>query len=196
MNSQAAAATSVPPAAPRQTTWEIDPVHSTAQFSVKHMMVSTVRGHFRKVSGTVQLDERDLTRSRVEVEIEASSVDTGEAKRDAHLRSADFFDAEKFPKIAFRSSRIDRAGEGFSLQGELTMHGQTRPVTLSVEPLAPVTKDPYGRVLRGTSATARLNRKEWGLGWNAVLETGGVLVGEEVRLQIDVELVARSPATP
>jgi polyisoprenoid-binding protein YceI len=173
--------------------WEIDSAHTSAQFSVKHLMVSTVRGHFRKVTGTVVFDDADLTRSSVQVEIDASSLETGEPKRDGHLRSADFFDVEKFPKLTFRSTRIARAGSEFTVTGDLTMHGVTRPVTLTAEaPSAPM-KDPYGRVVRGVSATGKLNRKDWDLGWNAALETGGVLVGEEVKLQIDAELVAKAP---
>jgi len=176
--------------------WDIDTAHTSAQFSVKHLMVSTVRGHFRKVTGTVLLDEADLTRSRVQVEIDAASLETGEPKRDGHLRSADFFDVEKFPKLSFRSTRIERKGSEFSMTGELTMHGTTRPVTLTVDSVSSPMKDPYGRLVRGISAAGKLNRKDWGLGWNAALETGGVLVGEEVKLQIDAELVAKASAQP
>jgi len=154
-------------------------------------MVSTVRGEFSKVNGTVVLEEADPVRSRLEVEIDAASLDTGEPKRDAHLRSPDFFDVEKFPKLTFRSTRIERAGDDFALTGDLTMHGVTRPVTLSVE-LSAAVKDPYGRVVRGVSATGKLNRKDWGLGWNAVLEAGGVVIGEDVKLQIDAEFVAKT----
>jgi polyisoprenoid-binding protein YceI len=183
-----------PVAVPGTTEWEIDTAHTAAQFSVKHLMVSTVRGQFRKVTGTVSLDEAELTRSRVEVEIDAASLETGEPKRDGHLRSADFFDAEKFPKLTFRSTRIERAGNEFTLTGDLTLHGVTRPISLTVESLSAAMKDPYGRLVRGISATGKLNRKDWGLGWNAVLETGGVLVGTEVKLQIDAELLAKAPA--
>ena len=154
-------------------------------------MVSTVRGQFRKVTGRVLLDEAQLTRSRIEVEIDASSLVTGEPKRDDHLRSADFFDVEKYPKLTFRSTHIEGRGEEFVVTGELTMHGVSRQVTLKVESLSPPMKDPYGRLVRGVSAVGKLNRKDWGLGWNAALETGGVLVGDEVKLQIDAELVAK-----
>jgi polyisoprenoid-binding protein YceI len=176
------------------TEWEIDSAHTAAHFSVKHLMVSTVRGQFRKVTGRAWLDERQLTRSRIDVEIDAASLETGEPKRDAHLRSADFFDVEKFPKLTFRSTRIEGKGEEFAVTGDLTMHGATRQVTLTVESLSPAMKDPYGRMVRGVSAVGKLNRKDWGLGWNAALETGGVLVGDEVKLQIDAELVAKAPA--
>jgi len=155
-------------------------------------MVSTVRGQFKAVRGTALLDERDLTRSQINVEIDSASIDTREEKRDAHLRSADFFDVAKYPKLSFRSTRIERAGDGFKLTGELTMHGVTHPVTLLVDSLSSPTKDPYGRLVRGVSATGKLNRKDWGLGWNLPLETGGVVVGEEVKLQIDAELVAKA----
>ncbi len=174
--------------------WEIDSAHTRAHFSVKHLMVSTVRGQFKAVTGTVALDEADLTRSRVQVEVDAASIETGEPKRDGHLKSPDFFDVAKFPKLSFRSTRIERAGDEFKLTGDLTMHGVTRPVTLTVDSLSAPTKDPYGRLVRGVSAHGKLNRKDWGLAWNAPLETGGVLVGEEVKLQIDAELVAKKPA--
>ncbi|MGO8969398.1 MAG: YceI family protein [Myxococcaceae bacterium] len=179
------------PTAATTTEWELDSAHSAAHFSVKHLMVSTVRGQFKTVTGTVTLDEADLTRSRVEVEVDAASIDTREPKRDAHLKSPDFFDVEKFPKLSFRSTRIERAGDEFKVTGDLTMHGVTRPVSLTVDSLSAATKSPFGRVVRGLSATGKLNRKDWGLGWNAPLETGGVLVGEEVKLQIDAELAKK-----
>ena len=180
--------------AARTTEWEIDPAHTRAHFSVKHLMVSTVRGQFKSVTGTVTLDEADLTRSRVQVEIDAGSIETGEPKRDGHLRSPDFFDVEKFPKITFHSTRIERSGDEFKVTGDLTMHGVTRPTTLLVESLSAPTKSPFGSVVRGVSATGKLNRKDWSLAWNAPLETGGVLVGEEVKLQIDAELFAKNPS--
>jgi polyisoprenoid-binding protein YceI len=176
------------------TEWDIDAAHTAAHFSVKHLMVSTVRGQFGKVTGRVWLDDAELTRSRVEVEIDAASLETREPKRDAHLRSSDFFDVEKFPKLTFRSTKIERKGDEFIVVGDLTMHGVTRQLALTVDSLSPPMKDPYGRLVRGVSAIGKLNRKDWGLGWNAALETGGVLVGDEVKLQIDAELVAKAPA--
>jgi polyisoprenoid-binding protein YceI len=176
------------------TEWEIDSAHTAAHFSVKHLMVSTVRGQFRKVTGRVWLDEAQLTRSRIDVGIGAASLETGEPKRDAHLRSADFFDVEKYPTLTFQSTRIEGRGDEFVVTGDLTMHGVSGQVTLRVESLSPPMKDPYGRLVRGVSAVGKLNRKDWGLGWNAALETGGVLVGDEVKLQIDAELVAKAPA--
>ena len=172
--------------------WQIDPSHSAAQFSVKHMMVSTVRGDFQKLSGTVALDDKDLKKSVVNVEIDVDSIDTREPKRDGHLRSPDFFDAAKFPKITFKSTRVEQAGVGkYSVTGDLTMHGQTHPVTLTVDgPSAPA-KSPFGTTVRGVSATGKLSRKAWGLVWNKAIEAGGVMVGDEITLQIDAELVAK-----
>ena len=134
------------------TEWEFDSAHTRAHFSVRHLMVSTVRGQFRKVTGRVWLDEGQLTRSRIDVEIDSASLETGEPKRDAHLRSGDFFDVEKFPKLTFQSTRIEGKGEEFAFTGDLTMHGVTRQVTLTVESLSPPMKDPYGRLVRGVSA--------------------------------------------
>ncbi len=187
-------ATSAAVSGAHTTEWELDSAHTAAHFSVKHLMVSTVRGQFRKVTGRVWLDEAQLTRSRIDVGIDAASLETGEPKRDAHLRSADFFDVEKYPTLTFQSTRIEAKGDEFVVTGDLSMHGVSRQVTLMVESLSPPMKDPYGRLVRGVSAVGKLNRKDWGLGWNAALETGGVLVGDEVKLQIDAELVAKAPA--
>jgi len=192
-----ATATSAPsiaaPIAAPATRWDIDPAHTNAQFSVKHMMVTTVRGHFGKVSGSVRLDAADVRRSSVEVVIDASSIDTREPKRDAHLKSADFFDVEKFPQITFTSTKVEPAADGeLKVTGDLTMHGVTKSIVLTVEALGPALKNPWGQVVRGTSATATVNRKDWGLNWNAALEAGGVLVGEKVQIQIDAELVEKA----
>ena len=169
--------------------WTVDPSHSSVQFSIKHMMVSTVRGKFQKLSGTVNLDEKDPTKSSIEVTIDATSIDTGEPKRDAHLKSADFFDVAKYPTLTFKSSKIEKAGKGkFKVTGDLTMHGQTRPVTLAIDGPTGAVKTPWGSLTRGVSATGKLNRKDWGLGWNKAIEMGGVMVGDEVQLQLDVEL--------
>jgi polyisoprenoid-binding protein YceI len=170
--------------------WDIDPAHSAAHFSVRHMMVSTVRGEFGKLAGTVKLDPADFTRSSVQAIIDARSINTREPQRDDHLRSADFFDVEKFPTIDFKSTRIAKTGpETYELTGQLTMHGITRDITLTVESDGVETKDPWGKLRRGASATGKLNRKDFGLNWNQTLETGGILVGEEVKISIDVELV-------
>ena len=175
--------------------YSIDPSHTTAGFGVKHLMVSTTRGQFNKVAGTVQIDDADLTRSRIEVTIDAASVDTRDAKRDEHLRGADFFDVAKYPTITFKSTRIEKAAEGTLLAtGNLTIHGVTRPVTLTVESITPPSKAPWGATVRGATATGKLSRKDFGLVWNKALETGGVAVGDEVQLTIDAELVEQTKA--
>jgi polyisoprenoid-binding protein YceI len=177
--------------------WEIDSTHTTTQFSVRHMMVAKVRGQFEKVTGTVVLDEQDLTRSQIDVVIDASTINTRNAQRDGHLRSPDFLDVAQFPEIRFRSTHIEQRGGGeLAVTGDLTLHGVTRPITLAVEGLTQPLKNPWGKLVRGVAAAGKLNRKDWGLTWNAALETGGVLVGEEVELQIDAELVEKAPPAP
>lgn len=179
------------PAASSVSEWSIDASHTSAGFAVKHMMVSTVRGQFEKVAGTVFIDEADVTRSSFEVLIEAASVQTRDPKRDEHLRSADFFDVASFPTLRFRSRKIARAGAGLEITGELTMRGVTREIVIAAEDFTASHKNPWGMTVRGISGTARLNRKEWGLTWNAALEAGGLLVGEQVQLQLDAELIAK-----
>jgi polyisoprenoid-binding protein YceI len=185
------------PALSQAGTWDIDPVHSSVEFSVRHMMVSTVKGRFQKVKGTLELDEKDPSKSTVEVSIETASIDTHEPKRDAHLKSAAFFDAVKFPAIAFRSTKVEKAGKGkFKVTGDLTMHGITKPVVLAVEgPSAPI-KDPYGRSVRGVMATGKIDRKDWGMTWNQALDSGGMVVSDEVKLEINAELAERMAAPP
>jgi polyisoprenoid-binding protein YceI len=172
-----------------QLTYEIDPAHSSVHFSVRHMMVSNVRGEFSKISGTVKYDPENPQNSGVEATIDASSINTREPQRDTHLKSADFLDVEKFPAITFRSKQIEPRADGGKIIGDLTLHGVTREITLEVEDLTPETKDPWGKQRIGASATARLNRKEFGLTWHQVLETGGALVGDEVKITLDVEAV-------
>jgi polyisoprenoid-binding protein YceI len=177
--------------------WKIDSAHSSAGFAVRHMMVSTVRGSFGAVQGTVHLDDADPTKSTVEATIDAKSINTGIDKRDDHLRSADFFDVEKFPTLTFQSTKIEpKEGGAYTVTGDLTMHGVTKPVTLAVEPVGPPVKDARGRMLRGASATGTLSRKDWGLTYNSTLEAGGVALSDEVKLQLDVELVLADPAKP
>jgi polyisoprenoid-binding protein YceI len=172
------------------TTWNIDPVHSTAEFKVRHMMITNVKGQFRAVSGIVKLDEADLTRSRVEASIEAASIDTRNADRDAHLKSADFFDVATFPTLTFVSTRVTPTGAGeLAVEGDLTIHGVTRSVVFAVDGPTPAAKDPWGNTRVGLSATTKINRKDFGLTWNAALETGGVLVGDEVTITLDVQAV-------
>ncbi len=171
-------------------TWNIDPVHSVAEFKVKHMMISNVKGQFTSLTGSLNLDEGDVTKSRVEVTIQAASINTREPDRDKHLRSADFFDVEKFPTLTFQSTKITRTGDGeLAVDGDLTIHGVTRNVRFAVEGPTPPGKDPWGNTRIGASATAKINRKDFGLHWNAALETGGILVGEEVTLTLDVQFV-------
>ena len=160
------------------TTWNIDPAHSAAEFKVKHMMISNVKGHFAKVTGVLSLDESDLTNSRVESVIEAASIETRDAQRDAHLKSADFFDVEKFPTLTFKSTAINIVRDGeLAVEGDLTIHGVTRKVTFSVDGPTPPAKDPWGNTRVAVAATTKINRKDYGLTWNAALETGGILVG-------------------
>jgi len=172
------------------TTWNIDPAHTTAEFKVKHMMISNVKGYFTKVAGVLTLDESDLTKSRVEASVEAASIDTREAQRDAHLKSPDFFDVEKFPILSFVSTGVRPVQEGeLAVEGNLTIRGITRNVLFSVEgPTSPV-KDPWGNYRVAISATTKISRKDFGLTWNAALETGGILVGEEVTITLDAQFV-------
>jgi polyisoprenoid-binding protein YceI len=172
------------------TTWNIDTAHSFAEFKVKHMMISNVKGQFAKVTGVLSLDESDPTDSRVEVSIEAASIETRDAQRDAHLKSADFFDVEKFPTLSFKSTRIGLVRDGeLAVEGDLTIRGVTRKVLFSVEGPTPPTKDPWGNTRVAVSATTKINRKDFGLTWNTALETGGILVGDEVTIALDVEFV-------
>lgn len=167
--------------------WQIDTLHSNIGFAVKHMMVSTVRGHFTDYTGTLELDPNDLTRSHFKAEIGAASVDTREGKRDEHLRSADFFDVENHPKITFESRRIEhKQGHEYRLIGDLTIRGTTCEVILDAE-FAGLQKSPWGDTRTGFSLSGSINRKDFGLLWNTALETGGVLVGDKVKLEIELE---------
>ncbi len=166
----------------------IDRAHSAIQFSVRHMMFAKVRGNFGDWSAELDLDPEDLTRSRVQATIEAASIDTGVADRDNHLRSADFLDVEKHPHISFSSRSVEKAGSDYRVQGDLTIRGTTRPVTLEVEALGSG-KDPWGNQRMGFAARATVNRKDFGLTWNQALETGGVLIGEEIKVEIETEVV-------
>lgn len=170
------------------TTWKIDPAHTQSNFTVRHLMISNVRGEFRSTTGTVKIDDADPARSAVDVTLDARSIHTRDDKRDEHLRSADFFDVQRFPKITFRSTKVQKAGDGYAVTGDLTMHGVTRPVVLDVAPLTPEVKDPMGNVRRGVSARTVLSRSEFGLRWNKMVEAGPV-VGDEVKVEIEAELV-------
>ena len=172
------------------STWNIDPAHSTAQFKVKHMMISNVKGEFTSLKGALELNEQNLEHSRVQAEIDAASISTREPQRDAHLKSADFFDVEKFPTLLFRSTKVSRkSGDELAVSGELTIHGVTRPVTFRVEGPSEAATDPWGNKRIGLSGTTKINRKDFGLTWNTALETGGILVGDEVSITLDVQFV-------
>jgi polyisoprenoid-binding protein YceI len=172
------------------STWNIDPVHSIAEFRVKHMMISSVRGQFTGVKGSLTYNESDPAQSRVEATIDVASIDTRDAQRDTHLKSADFFDVEKYPAFIFKSSRVTRRGDrSLSVTGPLTMHGVTKEVEFAVEGPTPPAKDPWGNIRIGVAATTKINRKDFGLSWNAALETGGVLVGEDVSITLELEFV-------
>ena len=175
------------------STWQIDPAHSSATFSIRHMTVSNVRGEFGKVSGMVNWDDADVSKSTAEATIDATTINTHEPKRDTHLKSPDFFDAEKYPTITFKSTHVQKVGANhLKITGDLTMHGVTRPVTLDATYTGEV-KDPGGSIRRGASATTKLNRKDFGLTWNKALEAGGVLVGDEVDIALELELAKKAP---
>lgn len=172
------------------STWNIDPAHSVAEFKVKHMMISNVKGQFAKVSGVLTFDETDLTKSHIEAAIEAASINTREEQRDAHLKSADFFHVEQHPTLSFKSAGITQTRDGeLKVAGDLTIRGVTRNVVFTVEGPTPPAKDPWGNTRLGLSATTKINRKDFGLTWNAALETGGILVGDEVTITLDVQFV-------
>lgn len=173
-------------------TWTLDPTHSSVEFSVRHLGIATVRGRFKQLAATVELDD-DGRLHGIAARIEAASIDTGVDQRDTHLRSPDFFDVERHPTIEFRSTAVEPRGNGTArVTGELTMRGQTHPVRFEIESTAPIT-DPWGNRRAAATATGKLSRKEWGLTWNQVLEFGGVAVADEVRFTLEVEAVAAQP---
>ena len=189
------AAAALIPATAAATTWTLDADHTEVGFRVRHMMVSWTKGHFQKFQGTIAYDDAHPEQTRVDIDIDTASVDTNLAKRDEHLRSADFFDVAKYPRMTFKSTKVERAGEGkLKVTGDLSLHGVTRPVVLEVSDIGPARNDPWGGVRRGATATARLHRKDFGLVWNGTLEGGGVLVGDEVLIQLDIELLKQQPA--
>ncbi len=175
--------------------WRVDPAHSAAQFAVRHMMVSTVRGHFGTIRGAAAYDPADVARSSITVEVDAASIDTRNAKRDAHLKSADFLEVEKHPTLRFQSKSFEPAGEGkLKLTGDLTIRGVTRPVTFDVADLSAPFSDGRGGERVGATATARISRKDFGITWNRVLEAGGVTVGDQVTITVDLQLIRKAPA--
>jgi len=185
--------------APSQSTqasrWVIDPAHTAAHFSVRHLMISNVRGEFTKVTGTATIDPVNPAKSSVEVSIDANSINTREPQRDDHLRSADFFDVANYPTLTFRSTRIEARGAGeLKLTGDLTIHGVTKEVTFDVEGPTPTIKDPWGNVRSGITAATKISRKDFGLAFNALTETGGVVVGDEVKITLEAELIQQANA--
>jgi polyisoprenoid-binding protein YceI len=189
MTTVAAFALSALPGLAFASTWDIDTGHSAAQFSVRHLAVSNVRGEFGKITGTLQLDDKDITKSTVEATIDVTSINTREEKRDQHLKSPDFFDVAKFPTITFKSKKVAKEGsDRLKVTGDLTIHGVTKEVALQVDGPAKPIKDPWGNTKTGITATTKINRKDFGLTWNKALETGGLVVGEDVTITLDVEL--------
>lgn len=176
-------------ARPAASKYTLDASHSHVGFAVRHMMVSNVRGEFTKLAGTVTYDPAHPQATAADVQIEVASINTREEKRDAHLKSADFFDAEKFPHITFVSKQARPSGDGLELVGELTIHGTTREVKLAVEEITPEHTDPWGNKRMGASARTKIRRSDFGMRWNAALEAGGVLVGDEVSITLEVELI-------
>jgi polyisoprenoid-binding protein YceI len=180
-------------AAAATTTWKIDPVHSVAEFRVRHMMISNVRGQFTGVTGSLTYDPGNLEKSQVEASVDVASINTHDPQRDTHLKSPDFFDAERFPALTFRSSRVTRRSNGtLTVAGPLTIHGTTREVEFAVEGPTPPTKDPWGNTRIGISASTKIDRREFGLTFNAPLEAGGVMVGEEVTITLELEFVQQA----
>jgi polyisoprenoid-binding protein YceI len=178
------------PALASATTWNIDPDHSNVGFKVRHLMVSNVRGNFEKHTGVVDINDKDITKSKVNVSIDTASVNTNVQKRDEHLRSADFFDVTKYPTMTFVSKKVAKAGQGkLKVTGDLTLHGVTREVVLDVEGPSKESKDPWGNIRSGATASTKINRKDFGLNWNKALETGGVLVGDEIAINLEIEMV-------
>ena len=174
------------------TTWQIDPAHTAAGFSVKHMMIATVRGQFKGVTGAVNWDDQDISNSIVDVTIDANTVDTGEAKRDADLKSPNFFDVAHYPTITFKSTKIERISAAkMKVAGNLTIHGITKPVVLDVEGPSGAIKDPYGNTRVALNATTTVNRMDYGVKWNAKMDGGGIVVGDDVSINIDVEMIKK-----
>jgi polyisoprenoid-binding protein YceI len=172
--------------------WQVDPNHSSFEFKIRHLTVSNVRGAFTKPKAVITIDDQDVTRLKVEVIIDAASINTGHAQRDDHLRGPDFFDVTKYPEITFVSKKVTRVdADRLKVTGDLSIRGVTREITMDVEGPTPEVKDPSGNFRRGATATGKINRKDFGLSWNRVLDTGGVVVGEEVTIYVEVELIKK-----
>jgi polyisoprenoid-binding protein YceI len=172
--------------------WQIDPMHTSVEFTVRHMMISNVKGSFEKTSGTITIDGNDPTTAKIDATIDASSLNTRVERRDADLKSPNFLDVQKYPTITFKSTKVEAAGPGkWKVTGDLTLHGVTKPVVLEVESSGTPIHDPMGNTRAGASATTKINRKDFGLTYNKALETGGVMVGDEVAISIDVEAIKK-----
>ena len=187
-----AAAASALPSFAQVNTYDVDPAHSAAQFSVRHLGISTVRGQFSKVTGKVQLDEKDVTKSHVEVTVDVNTLDTREPDRDKDVKSENFLDAAKYPTMTFKSKGISVVGDGkLKMTGDLTIHGVTKEVTFDVDGPTPAIKDPWGFIRRGAQATTKINRKDFGINYNKVLDNGGLVVGDELTITIDLEMTRK-----
>jgi polyisoprenoid-binding protein YceI len=182
------AAAKAAPAAGAKTAWKLDPIHSIVEFSAKHLMITTVKGRISDIEGTIYTNENDPKSSSVEATLKATSIDTRTDQRDQHLRSADFLNVEKYPEIRFRSTRIEGGKEEFKLTGDLTIRDVTKPITLDVQ-FEGQTKDPWGGQRVGFSAKGKIDRRDWGLTWNQALETGGVVVGNDIKIELEVQAV-------
>lgn len=193
-SAQASAAAAIPPPAYDPASFVIDPTHSAVAFTVRHFALSKVRGTFDKFTGSVFIDEATPKNSTIDVTIDVDSVDTREPKRDTHLKSPDFFDAKKFPTMTFKSTAVERGANGYRVTGDLTLHGVTKSVVLDVDPISPELSSPLKTIVRGTHASTKISRKDFGLSWNVALETGGVAVSDEVTIELDLELVKRVAA--
>lgn len=175
------------------SSWQIDPDHSSIQFKVRHLTVSNVKGEFSKAKGAVLLDDQDITKLKVEISIDAASINTGHAKRDDHLRNPDFFDVVRFPTITFISKKVAKAGpDQLKVVGDLTIKGVTREVTVDIEGPTPEVKDFSGNLRRGATGTAKINRQDFGITWSRTLDTGGLVVGDEVNITVEIELIKKN----
>jgi polyisoprenoid-binding protein YceI len=180
-------------ASPATTTWQIDPKHTAAGFAVKHLMISTVRGQFKGVTGTVTVDDQDVSKSIVDVTIDATTVDTGEPARDKDLKSDHFFDVANYPTLTFKSKKVEQVSAGrLKVTGDLTIHGVTKEVVLDVEGPSPPIKDPQGNTRVAINATTKVNRQDFGVKWNANIDGGGVVVSDDVSITIDMEMTKKA----
>jgi len=172
-----------------KTTYKIDPAHSTAQFVIRHMMITNVRGSFSGLQGTVVYDPENHSTSSADVTIDTNTLSTGDPTRDGHVKSAEFLEVEKYPTITFESKSVTKTGDGLKVTGDLTIHGETREVTLNVDGPSEEQKDPWGNLRIGASATTKIKRSDFGLSWNAALETGGILLGDDLKIELEVSLI-------